>query len=157
MPTPHPALNFWIVSLGYKDIFDESAREADLIALLKTFKRTELLVLLSKIGLVLHNDRAAHWYVPQVQMFLISAFLDSPTKRALQKKLQELTRANPGEKNFAIFAELQIVNLMKLAILHSSNDHGADISSEEERFRFGKCCLMMNDLLSIAKKKSKRE
>jgi hypothetical protein len=147
MATPHPALKFWIISLGFKDLFEESVSETELITLLKTFKRTELLLLLSKIGLVLHNDKDAHWYSPQVQMFLITAFLDALTKRALHKKLREFQGEDSAQKHFAVFAELQIVNLMKLAILHCSDEHGADISSEEERFRFGKCCLIMNDLL----------
>ncbi len=147
MAAQHSALEFWIISVGYKDIFEDALEEGDLISLLKTFNRFELLLLLSKIGLVLHNDRQDPWYTPKVQRFLIAAFLDTPTKNALHRKLNELAKAHGDNPRCALFAELQIINLMKLAILHCVDEGGTAISSEDERYRFGKCCLIMNDLL----------
>ena len=54
---------------------------------------------------------------------------------------------HPMERRFAVFSEFQLVNLAKLAILHTSDESGTSISTDGERFRFGKCCLMMHDLL----------
>jgi len=145
MPPIHPALQFWVTYLRHSDVFGKTLTEDLLIVELKTFRQLDLLTLLSKINLLLQNEPRQN---RDVQPALCTSFFPAQTRAKLDATARRFKKNDPTERTIVVFHQFQIINLIKLALLHCTDDFGTVINSEEERWRFGLCCLMMNDLLT---------
>jgi hypothetical protein len=145
MKTVHPALQFWVTYIRHSDVFGDTVTEDRLVVELKNFRRLPLLTLLSRINLVLHNEPRQN---RNLQPALCTSFFPGETVKKLDNTAKRFKKNDPTDRSIVVFHQFQIINLIKLALLHCSDDSGSGIDAEEERWHFGRCCLMMNDLLT---------
>jgi hypothetical protein len=138
---PQPSLTLVQMFVTYTDVFGGTVAEEDLVNFLKTLGKEKTLVLLTQIGFILHNEKASD---ATVQRYIATQCFDPEDLSNIDGVIRRLKENNEGV--LVLFSELQVLNLMKLVILHGSEDTNLDYTAEE-RLKFGRCCLMMNNLL----------
>jgi len=140
MPPQH-SLTLVQMFVTYTDVFGGTVTEEDLVSFLKTLGKEKTLALLTQMGFILHNEKASD---AVVQRYLAMQFLDLEDLSKIDGGIRRLKPDNNGV--LVLFSELQVLNLMKLVILHGTDDNDKDYTAEE-RLTLGRCCLMMNNLL----------
>lgn len=123
---------------GYEELYGQTVSEKEVIARLRRFKRAECLCTLSKIGITL-EERGS--FDLTVQRDLVSNLGDAE----FQDRVQRL----PAEEQ-VIFFELQILNAVKLVILHCSNRPRRRFTSQREAQAFLRMLTMISSLVAKA-------
>ncbi len=84
----------------------------------------------------------------EFQLWFAMAFFDQETKERLLK------RFGPQDaKMRPVCHTLQLLNVMRLALLEAEGDENSRPDSDSHRFQFGMACLMANDLLITEQEK----
>ncbi|MBI3291477.1 MAG: hypothetical protein HYZ73_01520 [Elusimicrobia bacterium] len=121
---------------GYEELYDQTVSEKEVIAHLRRFKRAECLCTLSKIGITL-EERGS--FDRTVQRDLVSNLGDAEFQGRVQ-------RLRADER--IIFFELQLLNAVKLVILHCSNQPRRRFTSQREAQAFLRTLTMISSLVA---------
>src|SRR5713226_1772203 len=135
----------WAVFLTWKELFDQSPTEEDVLEVIRTLNRQSTVVLLSRLGTHLFVDqfRQNTSETIYLQGFLISNFWDEEVlnraKETIPKARLDFRRA---------FHPQQILTLLKSVILHALPIGGMEPDKDKTaRCALGRCLLKTNDLL----------
>lgn len=135
----------WAVFVTWKELFDQSPTEDEVLAPIREFNRQSTVVLLSRIGihLFLDRQRGNRADTLYLQGFLAANFWDDDVlDRAKQRMPRAQLDARPG------FHPQQVLSLVKSVILHALPTGGREPDRDKEaRFALGRCLLKTNDLL----------
>jgi hypothetical protein len=141
--------------ISYSEITGQLPKEADIAELLRPLDARKVLFLLSRINMHLRLASASEGTtykqaVGNAQAFLFQNFTDEglfeDAKRVLgTTKMHERV----------LFHPLQLLNMMRCAVVFCRGTDEADGVTDEQRYTVGRCCLMMNDLLVPADEQQK--
>lgn len=127
---------------GYSDIFQERISLEALKEQLRQFNRRHVVYSLAQMNLLLSLYITNPENFPGFEEFLISSFLDNATRN--HPNFIKLRK----EKNTSFFSRHQILPLLRLSALESSED-GTVIPDGQTPggYLLGRCCLIMTDHL----------
>jgi hypothetical protein len=112
MPTDD-VLNSLQTFITYTNVFGGTVTEDDLVGLLKTLSKQKTLVILSQIGFILHNETA---FDAKVQWFIAKQCFNGEDLKKISDAMKRLQQE--GTPINVFFSELQVLNMMKLIMLH---------------------------------------
>ncbi len=132
----------------YSEITDHTLTEAEIGKLLQPLDARKVLFLLSRMNMHFRlasasEDTTFERAVGKAQEFLFQAFTDEELFEQIKKAL---TTTKTHER--ALFHPLQLLSVMRLALKYCQGVDDSDHVTDEQRYTVGRCCLMMNDLLT---------
>lgn len=135
----------WAVFLTWKELFDQSPSEQEVVGVLRTMNRESTVVLLSRMGIHLFLDQSRQDASETIylQGFLISNFFDLEILGRWKTRM-------PGAKidYRRAFHPQQILTILKWTLLHALPVGGLEPDRDKDaRFALGRCLLKTNDLL----------
>ena len=135
-PVGGSPLPLFAVLITYREVFGKEPAIHDLHAILKKYKRNEVITFLGKLNCLLGTWRNA----PEKD-------LDEKLANYMLSKFRDrLARLRQGPNVRIVFSRLTLLYLIKQASFASPDD-GSNLVSGEGRSDIGVCCLMANDLV----------
>jgi hypothetical protein len=132
----------------YSEITGCIPSEAEIEKLLQPLDARKVLFLLSRMNMHFRLASASEETtferaVGKAQEFLFQNFTDEDLFEQIKEALK-ITKTHER----ALFHPLQMLNVMRLALKYCQGVDASDHVTEDQRYTVGRCCLMMNDLLS---------
>ena len=132
----------------YSEVTGVTPTEADIERLLQPLDPRKALFLLSRMNMHFRLVRSSEGItfeqaIGNAQVFLFQAFTDEGLFEQIKIAL-----GNTNAHERVLFHPLQILNVMCLALKYCKGTDDAKNVTDEMRNAVGRCCLMMNDLLT---------
>jgi hypothetical protein len=139
----------------YSEITGLKPTEADVASLLFPMDVRAVLFILGRMNLHFRLARAAEdknykQAVGEAQAYLFNNFTDEELFEQIKSALK-LTKTHER----ALFHPLQILNVARCAVKYCKGKNSSGSVTDEDRFAIGRCCLMMNELLTTDEENAK--
>ena len=130
--------------ISHSEVFDRPSTIEEIITLLQSVSLRHGIFVLSRLNLALRQSmEMSRQKFGEVQRFLIVSHLDFEAKLGLEGRF-----ASADTSDRPVFVQPNILNVLRLLILHSTVDRDPNEEDDERvRHTIGRACLMMNDLL----------
>lgn len=121
-------------AIGWREIGGPQPRPEDVISVVRQYHRDSLLVILTRLNLALTHPN------PPSQEALVRLWAPGDVGEQL---LKLCARHHGG----IVFHEAQLLNLIRMAMLHAPADEGSRLATMEEFLPLTRALLMMTDLM----------
>jgi hypothetical protein len=121
--------------VGFKDVFGRDSTSEELVEIVSTFTRSQLLFGTAKVALKLQSWLSSYE----------SGIQDQLINRIFPLSADNVKRALPSTGDGLVFSRLGLLYFTR-QIIQFSSELGRDVSSPSDHDRIGKALLMCNDL-----------
>jgi hypothetical protein len=136
-------MKFWVLQLGYEEVFGEKAEWPGVERRLQRYSLRAVLDVVGKISAYLDGVEGSAADVAAQK--LISDGLFGPASgQRVWEKVAAYARKHPEVRSIALFGELQLINVVKVALLMMPTE---DRESDEDLGGLGEAMLMIGELM----------
>lgn len=140
---PDNPVRFWVLQLGYSDLFGQKPTWDDVRARLDRYSLRAVLDVTARLSAFLDNVEGEQREV-EAQKRLVDGFFGAARGAEVWQAVIRSRQERPEVRTVAVFGELQLINAVKVALLCMPAEDRATADSLAE---LGEALLMINDLM----------